>query len=206
MTTKAKILEMARKLFNDQGLSAVSSRHVSDALEMSYGNLCYHFARKDDLILALYHAMQEEFDAEIAHLEAEIYRFDFMILSMRSMLAVAHKYRFIYLDFTLICRKFPSIRSHAQERYRLRILVCRAIYQFLIEQGHLKTEKHPGHYDLLVQNLLMILNGWIVDAEIFYSGSEEGKIDHYLGLIYRFFSSSLTKKGIEAFQQVYLQS
>ncbi|MEO1451807.1 MAG: TetR/AcrR family transcriptional regulator, partial [Bacteroidota bacterium] len=53
MKTRDKILEKARLLFNEHGLASVSSRSISDELGISNCNLCYHFARKNDNILAL---------------------------------------------------------------------------------------------------------------------------------------------------------
>ncbi|MEM7659226.1 MAG: TetR/AcrR family transcriptional regulator [Bacteroidota bacterium] len=203
METRTKILEMARLMFNEQGASQVSSRHVSEALGISYGNLCYHFPKKDELILQLYHDMQAALDAEVAQLEAEIYQFDFMIKSLRQMLAVLLKYKFVSLELASLVRRFPLIAEHVRKQQQSRLFICRAIYAFLMQRGYLKAERFPGHYDLLSHNMIMILNSWIVDAELFYQGPEEGKIEYYLGLIYRFVSASLTRKGVEAFQKVY---
>lgn len=203
MKTRDRILSTALILFNEKGLSEISSRYISIEMGISYGNLCYHFAKKDDLILQLYYDMQREMAAEVANLQAEIFGFDFMVKSLRSMLVVLDKYKFIFLDFAQIVRKLPQLRSHAQQQYQNRIQICKGIYTFLILEGYLKEEKVEGHYDLLAHNMIMILNSWIVDAEIYYTGPEENKTDHYLRLIYRFVSSSLTKEGEEAFDKVY---
>ena len=66
MKTRDKILETARELFNNDGVSTVSSRNISDAMNISYGNLCYHFPKKDDIIMQLYASMQTELDTEVA--------------------------------------------------------------------------------------------------------------------------------------------
>lgn len=206
MKTRDRILLRARELFNQQGLSEVSSRHISDSLEISYGNLCYHFPRKDDLVHELYYEMQRRLDQEVARLQSEILGFDFMVKSLRTMLQTYDQYRFIYLDLPQIVRRFPEIRKHARTQQRTRIRVCRDIYSFLITEGYLRPENFPGHYDLLAQNMLMILNHWVVDAVIYYDGEPESRVDHYLALIYRFVSASLTRKGREAFMQVYQEA
>jgi len=193
MDTPSKILETARLLFNEHGLSSISSRAVSDAVGISYGNLCYHFPRKDDLILRLYHDMQAELNAEVAQLQAEIYRFDFMVSSLRNMLRVLDKYKFIFLELSGLVRRFAEIKQHVQQQQQNRLQICRAIYAFLQQEGYLKEERFPDHYEMLSYNMIMILNTWIVDAEIYYSGPEESKIEYYLGLIYRFVSASLTR-------------
>ena len=203
MKTRDKILEMARQMFNESGVSAISSRKISDAMNIRYGNLCYHFPSKDDIILELYDQMQAELDREVANLKAEIFKFDFMVRSLRAMLEVLYKYKFIFLDLTQLTRRFEHIRIHARKQYQFRIEICREIYDFLIQEGYLKPERRMGHYDLLVHNVLMIINSWIMDAEIYYTGPEDGKINHYLEMIYRFVSASLTIKGADAFLEVY---
>lgn len=203
MKTRDKILEKARILFNEHGLASVSSRSISDELGISYGNLCYHFARKDDIILALYFAMQRELDEEVSNLQAEIFRFDFMVRSLRAMLTVLYKYKFIFLDLSHLARKFPEIKGHAHKQYQRRIEICAGIYDFMMREGYLRQVHIDGHYEKLVHAVLMILNAWPVDAEIYYQGPEEDKIDHYLEMIYRVVSASLTRKGSDAFMELY---
>lgn len=201
MKTRDKILIAARERFNEKGISEVTLRHVSDSVGISYGNLCYHFPKKNDLILALYHDMQQQLSEEVQKLQSEILGFDFMVHSLRTMLETYDQYRFVWLDLPMLIRKFPEVRDHARTQYQIRLLICREIYSFLIDEGYMRPEHFPGHYDLLAQNMLMILNHWVVDAEIYYEG--DSRVDHYLALIYRFVSASLTRKGAEAFTKVY---
>ena len=206
MKTRDKILETARELFNSDGVSMVSSRNISDAMNISYGNLCYHFPKKDDIIMQLYASMQSELDTEVDKLRAEIFSFDFFIRSLRGLLEVLYKYKFVFLDLNLLARKSEHIRRHARKQYQFRLAVCREIYDFLIREGYLKVEDWDGHYDMLAHSVLVVLNSWIMDAEIYYKGKEDQKIDYYLQMIYRIVSASLTKKGEDAFIRVYLHS
>ncbi|WNJ19972.1 TetR/AcrR family transcriptional regulator [Pontibacter sp. G13] len=203
MKTRDKILACALELFNKQGIATVSSRNISDQLGISYGNLCYHFPKKDDIILALFQQMQEELNREVSNLQAEIFRFDFMVRSLRRMMVVVYQYKFIYLDLTNICRKFPDIAKSARAQNKNRMMICRGIYAFLSKEGYLKAERAENHYDRLVESVLLMLNFWLMDAEIYYEGKEEDKIDHYLELIYRQISASMTIQGSEAFMEVY---
>lgn len=206
--TRDKILEKARDLFNERGISQVSSRDISRELGISYGNLCYYFASKNDLVLELFSLMQTELDKQVKNLHAEIFRFDFMVQSLRRMLKVLYKYKFVSLDLPNLVRNenFSEIARHARRQYQFRVNIAREIYAFLQEQGYLKVEKYPGHYDKLSHGVIMLINSWIIDAEIYYEGPEEGKVDEYLELIYRVVSASLTPKGSEAFMKVYSDS
>lgn len=50
ISRRDKIIDKARELFNKQGYIGVSMRNIADELNISVGNLTYHFKRKEDLI------------------------------------------------------------------------------------------------------------------------------------------------------------
>lgn len=50
---KTEILLTAERLFNESGCRAVSMRSIAEALNISVGNLTYHYKRKEDLLEAV---------------------------------------------------------------------------------------------------------------------------------------------------------
>ena len=52
----AELLEAAATLFATQGFKATSMRDIAKAVDMLPGSIYYHFASKDDLLLAIYGA------------------------------------------------------------------------------------------------------------------------------------------------------
>jgi AcrR family transcriptional regulator len=203
LKTRDKILATALELFNSQGVSAVSSRTISEHVGISYGNLCYHFPQKNDIIQQLYLDLQHELDESFSQLRTEILGFDFMIRSLRSLLEIEYKYKFIFLGNTYLSRNFPDIRDHAKARFGRRKALLFELADFLTQGGYMRVDKVEGHNDRLIHSLLIILNSWIMDSEIFYEGDEEGKIDYYLELLYSAARPSLTKAGLRAFDKVY---
>src|SRR5215469_196209 len=57
MNTKERIIEMAIRLFNEQGTAAISTNHIAQALSMSPGNLYYHFRNKEEILRAILERM-----------------------------------------------------------------------------------------------------------------------------------------------------
>jgi AcrR family transcriptional regulator len=51
--TKNKILDVALRLFNDQGTEAVTTNHIAAAACISPGNLYYHYRNKEEIVRAL---------------------------------------------------------------------------------------------------------------------------------------------------------
>lgn len=201
--TRDRILDTALQLFNEKGIGVVSSKHVSDEMGISYGNLCYHFPKKDDIIMQLYLNMQADLDEQFESIQQEIFGFDFMVKSLQALLNTVYRYKFIYLDITIMTRRSEEIKKHAVQQVEQRRIMLKGLIDFLIHEGYAKIEKIEGHYDKLVHVMLILLNSWISDSETFYKGSEEEKVAYYLDLFYSFMRPSLTKQGIEAFNQIH---
>lgn len=52
--TKSRILDVAEKLFGEQGLDRVSVRDITDAADVSLAAVNYHFGSKEELIEAVF--------------------------------------------------------------------------------------------------------------------------------------------------------
>ncbi|MBL6448425.1 TetR/AcrR family transcriptional regulator [Fulvivirga sp. 29W222] len=203
MGTKQRILDKALQLFNERGITAVSSKHISDELGISYGNLCYHFPRKDDIILQLYFNMQQHVDEQFKNIEKEVLNFEFMLSRLKVLFEEIYRYKFIYLGITKVVRHFDHIKRHAQQQMQMRRDLLHNVGDFLVEQGYMKPFKAQKHKDMLVNALLMITNSWVSDAETFYTGKEEDKVDYYMQLYFNLIHPFLTEKGREGFQKFY---
>ncbi len=203
MTTKERILEKALELFNKKGISTVSSKHISEELGISYGNLCYHFPRKDDIILQLYLNMQKRIDQQFKNIQKEVMNFEFMLGRLKVLFEEIYHYKFIYLGITKVMRHFDHIKKHAQEQMQVRLDILNNVGDFLIKEGYIKPFKAQKHKDMLIHALLMITNSWISDAETFFAGKEEEKVEYYMQLFFNLVHPTLTEKGKKGFQKVY---
>ena len=59
LSTKERILEAARNLFNSKGYAATSLNEIATSIGISQGNLTYHFPSKSDLVVQLQRSAQE---------------------------------------------------------------------------------------------------------------------------------------------------
>ena len=50
-TTRERILEVSRRLFNERGYAATSIAEIAATVGIAKGNLTYHFPAKYDLVL-----------------------------------------------------------------------------------------------------------------------------------------------------------
>jgi AcrR family transcriptional regulator len=70
-STRERILDVALDLFTDQGFDATSMREIAERLGISKPAIYYHFASKDELLLALHLRLHELGKAVLARLAGQ---------------------------------------------------------------------------------------------------------------------------------------
>src|SRR6266513_3060272 len=109
--TRERILETALALFNQLGEPHVTTGDIADELNISPGNLYYHFRNKDDIIGELYAAL----DAKITPLAAvppdRLPSADDLWLLLHLLFERMWEYRFFYRDLDEITSRNRKIAS-----------------------------------------------------------------------------------------------
>jgi AcrR family transcriptional regulator len=109
MKTRDRILECALQLFNLQGEPNVSTLEIANELDISPGNLYYHFHGKEPLVMELFERFQVELAPLLdppadAHLEAEDYWLFLHLIVER----LSH-YRFLFQDLSNLAGRLPKL-------------------------------------------------------------------------------------------------
>jgi AcrR family transcriptional regulator len=114
MDTRDRILNAALTLFNEQGTGAVSTNHIAAAIEMSPGNLYYHFRNKEDIIRALFERLFALWD-ETFQLPSDrapgLADFEALIASNYQLI---WDYRFAYREMAALLRNDPELQAEYQ--------------------------------------------------------------------------------------------
>ena len=202
MKTKEKILVEALKLFNEKSFDQVSALQISQSLGISYGNLTYHFKKKEDIILVLYQEMQEELNAAISNLVQRIFEETFYLGLVNQLFEVTWKYRFIYLGLSSLMSQYEEIRIAEKAYSKSRERILGKAKEYLIREGYMKSSLDID-YQLTIRNLSLILYSWILDAKLFYEGDEDKKIDYYTALFFNIAIPNLTEKGLAKLKQLF---
>lgn len=154
MGTKEKILLASLNLFNELGERHVTTNHIAAHLNISPGNLYYHYRNKQAIVSALF----EEYEAEV--LEALKLPTD-RALALQDKLDYLLRifkglwdYRFLHRDMEHLLTVDPQLHRQYQQFFRVCIRQIEAIFDGLCESGILQMSA--------VEVSALALNTWIV--------------------------------------------
>ncbi|SHL27652.1 TetR/AcrR family transcriptional regulator [Phytopseudomonas punonensis] len=182
MKTRDRILQATLQLFNERGEPNVSTLEIANELNISPGNLYYHFHGKEPLVLALFEQLQVtlaplltppddvDLDAQdywlFVHLIAEgmsAYRFLFQDLSHLSgrlpKLASGMRLWLGKLRCTLACLLARLQARHALvgEQNTLQQLVEQIVLTLLFAQDYQRIVAQPDDSRLVVYHVMMLV-------------------------------------------------
>ncbi|MEL6592205.1 MAG: TetR/AcrR family transcriptional regulator [Bacteroidota bacterium] len=189
MKTRDKILQQARLLFNEKGLSLVSLRQIAKQLGMSDGNLRYHFKTKDELLQALYMELVGHFDQQIDSLsEEQALSMGHLFSSVQWTYRRLFAYRFFMLDFVNLCRQHPEIGGHFKQLQVMRRQQFLGLTERFVSQGIMRPAAYLEEYQHLHDRMQVLSDFWLSSAEIVGVPAGTDPILHYskinLSMIY----------------------
>jgi AcrR family transcriptional regulator len=202
MTTKAKILEAARELFNKEGIDAITTRHIAARLGISHGNLCYHHPRKEVIIEKLYYELVQKLDEAIGQAPGGQLDLAAVFALTQHTFEVQYHYRFILLHMVEIMRKIEGVGTHFRGLLTKRKAQFGFLIEGLIRNGLLQPERFPGQYGHFITQFYIVGDFWISEAEILFEGPEAGKIPYYTRLAQAMLLPYLTEQGLAEFEKL----
>jgi AcrR family transcriptional regulator len=162
--TSDRILEAALALFNAEGSHAVSTRHIAAKLEISPGNLYYHFANKEEIVLRLYERIEAQLMATLAPRGDRPQSFEAILQYLDDIFGHLWDFRFFYCDVNALLREVPGLKERYRdlaERVRTR---SRAIFDSMVESGWMDAS--PEQLDLLTTNAWIVLTQWFTHRQV----------------------------------------
>ncbi|MEQ9507350.1 MAG: TetR/AcrR family transcriptional regulator [Hyphomonas sp.] len=109
MKTRDRILEVSLLLFNEEGESALSSVDVANALEISPGNLYYHFKGKDAINRALFDRFEEEMRIILRGSKGGLASVEDNWVYIYILLEEIYDFRFFYRDLAGLLARYPDL-------------------------------------------------------------------------------------------------
>jgi AcrR family transcriptional regulator len=192
--TARRILDAARILINERGVSGVSVRGLAEHLGMSPSNLQYHFPSKRALLGGLIRDLYEvNAQSAIPRQSPSLRQVHATVCAhMRNHLA----YRGIVLGFLDCLRGNPELLELDAALQVQRVENTRTALTALVEAGVLHAERLDATRDALIGQLATILRFWLHASELTHpSASDDARLAHYAWLIMMLFAPYCTDKG-----------
>ncbi len=181
--TRSRILDAARRLFNDRGTAAVSTNHIAAEASLSPGNLYYHFADKQEIIRALH----ERYAAANEGLWEPGPGTPVNLASLRTGLAcameLAWEYRFFERELLALLRADPQLRDRYRGAYERRLGQWLAFGEGLVAQGALRPPQPPATITDLAIAIWLVGASWLPFLEITGDPRDPGQVTRGADLV-----------------------
>lgn len=157
--TRQRILDASLAMFNAQGEPNVTTNHIADELEISPGNLYYHFRNKDDIIEQLFVRYEERMDNALSAPNGRLPELEDIWLQLHLVFECIWDYRFIYRDLVEILSRnrrirlrFARILKRADDRAHL-------VMRGLSQAGIMRAS--ADELDAAATNVLVLSTFWL---------------------------------------------
>ncbi|MDB4286148.1 TetR family transcriptional regulator [bacterium] len=201
--TKQNILNESRLLFNELGFSQVTIRMIALKLNMSSGNLNYHFKKREDILEALYVEMVAVFDARIEDLGNEPLTLKKMRDDVKTSMARMIDYRFFWTDLFNLLKLNPKIRTRFEKAYAERIKGTHFLFEVFIKENLLTTPSFESEHQLLMERMINFSNTWLYSSGLYTKRKlDQESIEHHTNLLMLMLYPYLTDLGKGKFRKV----
>ena len=137
--TAERILEVTLELFNRFGEPNVSTTLISAELNISPGNLYYHYPAKDELINSLFDRFERAL-GELLHASDDVRNVEDAWFFMHSLFELIWQYRFLYRDLNDLLSKNRRLETHVQTMLKNKTRAVRAMLGSMIRSGAMRME------------------------------------------------------------------
>ncbi|WP_143306510.1 TetR/AcrR family transcriptional regulator [Chitinophaga vietnamensis] len=204
MTTKERILDAALQLFNEQGIDVITIRHIAKALDMSHGNLQYHYKNNDEIITALFRQLIEAMSAHINNMTLEQeYSFRRLMEQTEQVFDTFYQYRFIFLHFVEITRRIPAIKTEYSNLDKIRQDQLMHLFNIYRNKGIFRKDIPEEIWrELITEVLYIVADFWLSHNEVKLNLKGKKAVKHYHRLFCHLFYPYLTAKGRQAWTEM----
>jgi AcrR family transcriptional regulator len=157
--TRERILEASLALFNELGEPNVTTNHIADELEISPGNLYYHFRNKDDIIEQLFAQYEERIDRALTQPEGRLPNLEDIWLQLHLVYECIWDYRFLYRDLVDILSRNRKLRMHFGRILKRATENATEVMRGLVQAGVMRAS--AAEIQATAVNILVIATFWL---------------------------------------------
>ena len=180
MKTRDRILQTSLQLFNECGEPRITTNHIADEMDISPGNLYYHFRNKDEIIALLFQQFERRMETTLQAPQRRVPDMEDMWLYLHLVFETIWEYRFLYRDLDNILNRNKKLRTHFRRILERKINTATTICQGLVEVGVMNAT----HEDIaaLTRNIAVVATYWLNFQSISTRATTPGGDSDHLAL------------------------
>jgi AcrR family transcriptional regulator len=160
--TRERIVETSLALFNQFGAPNVTTTVIADELEISPGNLYYHFSNKDEIVNTILERFEREIEDTLAAPpsdEARAINVEDIWLFLHLLFEIIWKYRFFYRDVSNLVSENRQIEIHFKQILAHKAATARRLCEGLVAAGEMNAG--AAEMKALSQNMVLVATYWL---------------------------------------------
>jgi AcrR family transcriptional regulator len=205
--TRERILETSLALFNARGEPNVTTNHIADELEISPGNLYYHFRNKDDIIEQLFGQYEERIDRALVSPEGRLPDLEDIWLQLHLIYECIWEFRFLYRDLVDILSRNRKLRLHFARILKRAADNATEVMRGLVQAGIMRAS--PAEVEATANNILVIATFWLNFSSVRGQNDEQEAIRHGIRQVMMLLAPFLRdaeRLHLNTLSQAYVQS
>lgn len=174
MKTRDRILHTTLELFNECGEPNVTTLQIADEMDISPGNLYYHFKNKTEILSELFEWYEKEM-GEILDVPETSLDIEDQWLFLHLIFEVIARYRFLYQDLVNVMSRHDKVAGKFKKIINKKTNASRLICQNLAKQGILKAT--PAEIDLLCKSIVITATYWVSFSTVTNGEQDENTLN-----------------------------
>lgn len=173
MKTRERILHTSLELFNELGEPNVTTLLIADEMEISPGNLYYHFKSKGDILNELF-AWYERDILPLLDVPGDAMDIEDQWFFLHLIFETIARYRFLYKDLINVLGKYEKLNTRFQRIIGRKREASLTILENLRSQHFI--EANSQEIEALSENIVLTATFWLDYALIAHSKQENNAL------------------------------
>jgi AcrR family transcriptional regulator len=157
--TRERILALSLRLFNELGEPNVTTSAIADEMNISPGNLYYHFRNKEDIVNALFEQFEREIDPLLDAPREAKPGVENAWLFLHLLFESIWRYRFLYRDLNDLLSRNRRLEMHFRTILERKARAALHICAGLAALGMLHADEREMR--ALSTNMVVVATWWL---------------------------------------------
>jgi AcrR family transcriptional regulator len=157
--TRERILDASLALFNELGEPHVTTNDIAHDLEISPGNLHYHYRHKTDIVRELFGQFRARLADALALPVARLVHVEDVWLFLHVLFEQVRDYRFLFRDLDELVSRDPRLRKEVAAAVGMIADTARRLYRGLVSAGAMRAGTEE--IDALAEGTAMTATYWL---------------------------------------------